>query len=63
MNVAKGIQKAFEASGMNLTEFAKRAGVPLSTAHGWVYGTHGVRLKRLPRIAKALGTTVAELLS
>lgn len=61
MNVAKGVTRAFEASGMSLTEFAKRARVPLSTAHGWVHGTHGIRTKKLPRIARVLGVTVPEL--
>jgi transcriptional regulator with XRE-family HTH domain len=63
MNLSKGIRGAFEASGMNLTQFARRAGVRISTAHGWVNGTHGVKLTRLPRVAKVLGTTVAELLA
>jgi transcriptional regulator with XRE-family HTH domain len=63
MNVGRGIRKAFEASGLNLTQFAKKAGVPLSTAHGWLNATHGIRLHKLPKIAKALGTTVAELVA
>jgi transcriptional regulator with XRE-family HTH domain len=66
MHVAKGIRgirRAFDASGMNLTEFAKRSGVTIQTAHGWVHGTHGVKLRRLPRLARVLGTTVAELLA
>ena len=48
---------------MNLTQFAKKMKVRPSTAHGWVKGTHGVKHKRLAKIAKALGTTVAELVS
>jgi transcriptional regulator with XRE-family HTH domain len=63
MNVQKGIARAFEASGMNLTEFAKKAGATVTTAHGWINGTHGVKMKRLPKIAKALGVSVAELVA
>jgi transcriptional regulator with XRE-family HTH domain len=61
MNVAKGIRTAFEASEMSLTEFARRAGVKPQTAHGWVNGTHGVKPKRLRRVAKVLGVSLADL--
>jgi len=58
-----GVKRAFDASGLRLSEFAKRVGVPLSTAHGWVNCTHGVKHHRLPKIAKALKTTIAELIA
>ncbi len=63
MNVAKTMREAFEATGLSLTEFAKRVGVRVETAHGWINGNHGVRLSRLPRIAKILKTTVAKLVA
>lgn len=46
-----------------MTQFAKRAGAKTSTAHGWVNGTHGVKMKRLPKVARALGVSIAELLA
>jgi len=58
-----GVRRAFDASGLKLSEFAKRCGAKVPTAHGWVNCTHGVKHKRLAKIAKVLGVTVAELIA
>lgn len=58
-----GVRRAYAASGLKLSAFARLMGVGLSTAHGWVNCTHGVKHKRLAKIAKTLGTTVAELIA
>lgn len=48
---------------MTLAQFAARVGVPSSTAHGWVHGTHGIKPKWFRAIAEALELDVAELVA
>lgn len=65
------LQKAFNASGMSLAEFAKKVAdkagekkpPTTSTAHGWLHGTHGIKPKWLKPIAETLSLDVGELLA
>ena len=63
MHVAKRIKAAYKRSGLNYREFASLLGVSVSTAYNWVHGKQSARVVMLPRIARVLGVTPADLVS
>lgn len=62
MNVARHIKRARKARGLNQAELARRLDVSRSTILTWEKGGPGPKLDDLPRIARELGVTVADLL-
>lgn len=62
MNVAKHIRRARKAKGLNQSELARLLEVSRSTVLTWEKGGPGPKLDDLPKIARALDTTVAELI-
>jgi transcriptional regulator with XRE-family HTH domain len=57
------IRERLEALEMDQHELAEKLGVAQSTVNGWIKGTHGIRMGRLPRLAKVLKTTVEDLVA
>lgn len=53
---------AREKAGMSQAELAEKLDVSPSTVAGWELGTHGIRIKRVPDIARILHVDVGELL-
>jgi transcriptional regulator with XRE-family HTH domain len=62
MNVAPNLRRALKAKKLNQSQFAKLVGRPRSTISTWLKGGPGPRYEELPKIARELDTTVAELL-
>jgi len=50
-----------EKRGFSMAEVARRMGEPRSTVSLWFDGSLEPKLSQLPRLAKVLGTTVAEM--
>lgn len=63
MKLPKALARAREAKGLSQVELAQKLGVSPGTVGGWENGTHGIRLKRLRAVAKALEIDVAELVA
>lgn len=62
MTTAQRIAKARDRLGITDAEIARRVGVPRSTVHGWVHGSHEPTLRSLRSIAKALGCKANDLM-
>jgi len=60
--MAVRLRELREAKGMTVEAFAEKVGAPRSTAYAWENATVGIDIDALPRIAKVLGVTIAELL-
>ena len=56
------IKEARERAGLTQVQLAELAGVAPSTVAGWELGTHSLRVKRLPQLARILRTSVTRLL-
>jgi transcriptional regulator with XRE-family HTH domain len=63
MKVAKVLAAARRAKKLSQADLATKLGVSPGTVAGWESGTHGIRMGRLPAIAKALGVEVSELVA
>lgn len=61
MKLAQNIDRARVAAKLTKTQLAVRCGVTQGAVSHWLSGTTGPKLSMLPKIAKALKTTVAEL--
>ncbi len=59
----KNVRAALDAQDMTITELSVRVGTSRPAISFILSGRDGVGLERADRIAKALGFTVAELLS
>lgn len=64
MHFGRAIAAARAKAKLSQAELAERLGVSSGTVAAWeLEDGHGFRLKRLPKIAEALGVTVAELVA
>lgn len=63
MNLGSALTRARKAKGLTQTELAKMLRVSRGTVGGWESDAHGIRLKRLRKVAKLLDVTVAELVA
>lgn len=63
MNLPKRLVEARERNGLSQIDIAKKLDVSPGTVGGWETGAHGIRIERLPAVARAYGTTMAELLA
>lgn len=61
MKLPANLRKARKAAGLSQAALAKKLKVSTGTVGGWETGEHAIRHKRLPKVAEALGVTVAEL--
>ena len=61
MRVHERLERFRARTGITKAQIARRCGVPDSTVSAWFTGRMQQRLEILPELAKALGTTVAEL--
>ena len=59
----KNVRAALDAQGMTITELSERVGTSRPAISFILSGRDGIGLERADRIAKALGFTVAEILS
>lgn len=62
MNVARHIKRARKAKKWNQAELARQLEVSRSTVLTWEKGGPGPKLDDLPKIARVLDVTVADLL-
>lgn len=49
------------AKGLTYEELGRRLGVHTATAHRWCVGEQSPTVRKLPRLVKATGLTVAQL--
>jgi ribosome-binding protein aMBF1 (putative translation factor) len=61
--LAQRIVAARDRLNISDAELARRLRVPRSQVHDWVHGEHEPNLRSLRRLAKVLGTDLAELLA
>lgn len=62
MNVATQIRRARKAKKLKKAQLARLLGVSRSTVTAWEQGGPGPKLDDLPKIARELDTTVADLI-
>jgi transcriptional regulator with XRE-family HTH domain len=61
MKLGAILEKHCERRGLNLSELARKSGVPKQTLHGWVTGRKGVNLEQLRKVSVALEVSIHEL--
>jgi transcriptional regulator with XRE-family HTH domain len=52
-----------EKAGLTQSALAERAGVPLRSVQNWEQGHRVPRMQNLPRLAKAMGVSVNDLVA
>jgi transcriptional regulator with XRE-family HTH domain len=63
VSLGEKIRKLLKANGLEQQDLAKKLRVAPNSVSDWVQGKTYPRHKRLPALAKALKTTVAELVA
>jgi transcriptional regulator with XRE-family HTH domain len=66
MNLRSRLVEARKKAGLTQAQVAKRAGVSRGTVGSWETEedySHGIRVDRLEKVARAYKTTVAELIA
>lgn len=63
MEISRRIASLRKDRKLSQVALAKKMRVAPSTIAGWELGHHSVRHDRLKRLARALGTTVAQLVT
>lgn len=63
VSLGQNIRSLLEAQGLEQQDLARKVGVAPSSVSDWVTGKTHPRHRKLGRIARALKTTVAELIA
>lgn len=63
MSLGQNVQSRLDKLGLDQKDLAKRLKVAQSTVSDWINGKTFPRHKKLPKLAAALETTVAQLVA